>query len=691
MSEQHNYKAFISYSHRDDKWAAWLHRALEAYRLPRKLIGTSTGHGEVPARIKPVFRDRDEMSSSSNLGRTVQRALQESENLIVVCSPASAASHWVNEEIRHFASLGRKERIFCVIVDGDPAAVEAGSGCFPPALADIGMHEPLAADVRRWADGKHLAKLKLVAGMLALPLDRLRRRDLQKRQKVWAITAVASIVLAAVLVMAVTSRIAAQQRRDSGESLVAYKLNELRTLLNVTRDPGELYRLESWDQQQLSRLISDAGEQTDALTAHAMELRNQGIDSWHAGALSQAMEIFQDSWVLLAEAYRRDKSKRTIFFELGQAEFWIGQVYKDLGAWEVAEESWTTYAEITRQLILLQPENAEWVLEMAYALSNLGGLQRYGLTSNPERALQLLQSALEYNQIALVLDPGNNQYQSELGQSHAFLADAQLDVCDLEGAFLSRQKQVTLEQEILNADPENTERMKRLAWAFSGFAVVQESRGEIDGAIESYQRALQWIEPVLWANPDTRNTERFVLDRRYRLVRLKAQRGEIEGARVTLDELSDEWQDFFQFEEKQDENIRFHADFLLGRARFAEAEGNSDLANDLLEKATDIIIGVLAKLPGDRNTENLLMSAVYQAWMPEQQLLPEHILALLPDYKADPGRTRACVDARMAAQKAIVVGDAASAQMLTNYLLDKDYTEVSFMQFCQKHDLCKGR
>ena len=33
MSEP-RYKAFISYSHEDNKWADCLHRALESYRLP---------------------------------------------------------------------------------------------------------------------------------------------------------------------------------------------------------------------------------------------------------------------------------------------------------------------------------------------------------------------------------------------------------------------------------------------------------------------------------------------------------------------------------------------------------------------------------------------------------------------------------------------------------------------------------
>ncbi|MBT8062695.1 MAG: toll/interleukin-1 receptor domain-containing protein, partial [Gammaproteobacteria bacterium] len=104
------YKAFISYSHRDEKWASWLHKALESYRLPRQLVGRTTRYGEVPARFYPVFRDRDELSSGASLSDRVSEALDESESLIVVCSPAAAASKWVNEEIRVFRALGRGER-----------------------------------------------------------------------------------------------------------------------------------------------------------------------------------------------------------------------------------------------------------------------------------------------------------------------------------------------------------------------------------------------------------------------------------------------------------------------------------------------------------------------------------------------------------------------------------------------------
>ena len=269
------YKAFISYSHRDERWAAWLHRALESYRIPRKLVQSRQGTGGLPRRIRPVFRDREELSSGADLSHTVKQALADSENLVVVCSPAAAESHWVKEEIREFIHLGRKDRIFCIIVGGDSAEDGSVAALFPPAIAEGGMEEPLAADVRKWADGKRLAKLKLIAGILGVPLDRLRRRDLQKRRKTQAIVALGVATAIALLALAITARMAAEQRRDSGQVLVDMKLNELRNLLSVTDDPENLSRLRDWEAIELESVIARAAAAPGGLVDTALQHRGQ--------------------------------------------------------------------------------------------------------------------------------------------------------------------------------------------------------------------------------------------------------------------------------------------------------------------------------------------------------------------------------------------------------------------------------
>ena len=84
------YRAFISYSHRDKTWAGWLHKALETYSIPKRLVGQTTASGVIPKRLSPIFRDRDELATATDLGRKVNEALEQSANLIVICSPSSA-------------------------------------------------------------------------------------------------------------------------------------------------------------------------------------------------------------------------------------------------------------------------------------------------------------------------------------------------------------------------------------------------------------------------------------------------------------------------------------------------------------------------------------------------------------------------------------------------------------------------
>ena len=175
------YRAFISYSHADEKWARWLHRSLETYRVPRRLVGQNTQCGPVPARLAPVFRDREELASATDLGSKLTDALEEAATLIVICSRAAAKSHWVNEEILAYKRLGRSDRVFSLIVDGEPGSSgipgEEGQECFPEALryqvGDDGelthtAAEPIAADAREGKDGKRHARIKLIAGILGV-------------------------------------------------------------------------------------------------------------------------------------------------------------------------------------------------------------------------------------------------------------------------------------------------------------------------------------------------------------------------------------------------------------------------------------------------------------------------------------------------------------------------------------------
>jgi WD40 repeat protein len=225
------YWAFITYSHKDEKWAAWLHRSLEHYYVPRSFVGSATRVGIVPKRLYPIFRDRDELPSSSSLSQEIQEALVQSRNLLIVCSPHAVVSHWVKEEILSYKRLGRSSRVFCFIVDGEPNASDDPLSGLPEAFPEVVRFaigpqgeltqqraEPIAADVRKGKDGKHQAKLKLVAGMLDIKFGDLIKRDARRRFRQRVIQMVAAVVVVAVIVgiwwRGKQSTLVEQQRAD---------------------------------------------------------------------------------------------------------------------------------------------------------------------------------------------------------------------------------------------------------------------------------------------------------------------------------------------------------------------------------------------------------------------------------------------------------------------------------------------
>lgn len=257
MSDR-NYAAFISYSHTDRRWARWLHRAIETYQLPQALAREREARTPGSSSLTPVFLDREELSSGSNLADSVRTALVRSRTLIVVCSPAAAASRWVDQEIREFKLLGRGDRILCMIVAGEPDAIirnfPAALECFPPSLrfeisngelTDRPAAEPLAADVRAGADARGDARLKIVAGMLGVPLDELRQRDHVRRQRrlalIGTVASVGCVLLAALAAYAWVARNEAVRQRRLAEqkSLTAERTTGFLVSLFKVSDPGE--------------------------------------------------------------------------------------------------------------------------------------------------------------------------------------------------------------------------------------------------------------------------------------------------------------------------------------------------------------------------------------------------------------------------------------------------------------------
>jgi tetratricopeptide (TPR) repeat protein len=244
------YAAFLSYNHRDRDFARWLHRSIETFS-PTAEVRAAQAQAHA---LKPAFMDREELASSGDLAKSVREALENSEALVVICSPNAAASKWVNEEVRTFQQLGRADRIFCIVAGGDPGrlpeSIDAqNESCFPPALlfdaAGKRLAEPLAADVRPTADGKNGAALKVIAGLLGVPYDTLRQREARRLQRrMWMITTASLVgftITSGLAISAWLARNEAQKQRVIAEqkSLTAQRTVSFLKSMFGDADPSQ--------------------------------------------------------------------------------------------------------------------------------------------------------------------------------------------------------------------------------------------------------------------------------------------------------------------------------------------------------------------------------------------------------------------------------------------------------------------
>ncbi|MDE2156157.1 MAG: toll/interleukin-1 receptor domain-containing protein [Xanthomonadaceae bacterium] len=450
------YRAFISYSHQDKAWADWLHRALETYAIPRRLVGRSTAAGVIPKRLAPIFRDRDELASAHDLGRKVNEALAQSANLIVICSPRSAGSRWVNEEVLAYKRLGRSERIFCLIVDGEPHASDIagrqGDECFAPALrfqldADgqptPERTEPIAADARAGKDGKGNARLKLIAGMLEVGFDQLKQRELQRRtRRMSAIAALALAVMTLTTTLAIAAMIArraaenarhdAERRQNQAEDLVGFMLGDLNDkLAQVSR----LDIMQSVDDKAMAYFASlPASDATDAaLALRVTALEKIGSVHMDQGQTPAALAAYQAASLLAAELARRSPDDPARKAAYADSLKWVGQAYWYQGDLDKALRNFRSAGALLQAAHSARPGDNGLAFNLAAARNNIGHVLQAradfaGAQVEYDATLKL------YRGLAM-REPANPRWQSYLGYAWDNLGRLALEQGHLDRAI----------------------------------------------------------------------------------------------------------------------------------------------------------------------------------------------------------------------------------------------------------------
>lgn len=507
------YWSFLSYSHDDRRAAERLHRVLESYRIPRRLTGRQGPFGIVPSRLHPIFRDRDELTASGRIGVVVEAALAASRSLIVLCSPASADSPWVDSEIVAFQRLHPDAPVLCVLLAGEPLGRgDAGSvdcECLPPSLrvrfgSGIGVADtaPVAVDLRPQGDGWRLGVQKLVAGIAGVPLDQLVQRDAMRRQHrlAWLTAAlgVVALSLGTMAVFAVRARDEARSERAQAEGLIEFMLGDLRKKLEPVG------RLDALDAVATRALLYYQAQDPRRLDADALGRRarsQQMIGDFDArrGDMVGALSAFRSARDTTAELLARTPNDPQRIFEHAQSVYWVGYYDWQHGELPAAESAMLEYQRLANRLVAIDPANMDWQAEQSYSHANLGViLMDQGRARDAIAQFKISRSA-NLRRVAARAD--DTASKLDLGQDYSWLSSANALDLHFDEARREREQEIALYATMLRHDPRDSVVLERMMYAKRFLASLALARGQPAAAAAAIEEANRMADVQLRLEP----------------------------------------------------------------------------------------------------------------------------------------------------------------------------------------------
>jgi tetratricopeptide (TPR) repeat protein len=485
------YRAFISYSRSDLRYAAQLQRDLEGFRIPRAIVDRLGVPGN---RVRPIFRDASDLPAATGLGSALSEALENSDSLIVICSPGACASQWVNKEIQEFRRLrGEEAKILTVIAP--TAGNTLAEKMFPAAL---GTSSPLAADSRKSEDGRRMAVLKIVAGLFEIGLDDLIRRDSRRRHNtlVAGITGatMVAVTMGILAAFALSARQDAQRRLTQSEDLITFMLGDLRDQLTPI---GRVGVLKSVGDRALAYFESlDDSDLTDvALLRKSRNLYQVGDVYFKIRDYESALKSFRlslDQTRLLTEAEPDDNER---LYEFAQAEFYAGSAAYNFGDVASAEQHFNSYHTAAWVLHERQPDNLDWILETFYASDNLGSV---ALAQNKfDTARSHFEDAIVLINSLIDIDATQDRLHERAG-TLSWLASSHSRL----GA-LNTSQSTFLEAVNTPLDADNAVYQEDRAYQLGKLAVVETHLGQLARARSYAEEAVRIARALSEADPDS--------------------------------------------------------------------------------------------------------------------------------------------------------------------------------------------
>jgi serine/threonine protein kinase len=445
-------------------------------------------------------------------------------------------------------------------------------------------------------------------------LERAQRR----RRSAIAIGALASIMLVIVSGFAYEASAArareqrareqADRRRVQAEALIQFMLVDLRKTLEPI---GKLAVLDAVGEKALAYFaaVPESELSDQELDSRATALHQIGEVRMARGKLAEATSAFRESLSLATRLAERDPASSERQFGLGQSHFWVGLLLwqqKDLPA---ALEQFRSYLRIAQDMVARDPHNRTWMLELAYAHSNLGSVSRdQGDVDLARRDLAAAAGIME----TLSAEAADDGLQLELAHVQAKLGDILAKQGDLTGARAWFQKYLDALQALVAHAPDDMQRRRFLGYAHNHMGNLLRSQGDLDGALSHFRADLDIAERLAEHDTDDRSLAAELALRKDKVADLLRLRGEHGAAQVLLDG-ERAIVDSLLAREPEHAEWRFaRVRSELALAALLAARGQTDAAIAQARAAVTALQELVARSPDD---QTLAVSRPHACWL----------------------------------------------------------------------------
>jgi tetratricopeptide (TPR) repeat protein len=492
------YDAFISYSHAKDKPIA---AALQA-------VIQTLGKPWYQRRALRIFRDDTSLSATPHLWPTIEQALGQSRFFVLLASPESASSKWVDDEVLYWIRNKGIDALLIAVTDGElswdqsigdfrrPAGVP-----LPPALSGAFPNEPKWVDLSAYrtdANPRNTAfterSADLAAAIRGIPKEDLLSQELRQQRRALSLAWGAAgflLLLAGVAGWQWQAAIAAE-RTATAQKVIA--------------------------EQQRDRAERALGAANEAASGLITELAT-GTKDWMGIDQVFVTRILIRAQNVLMAAMAAGDSENSASMRRS-----LAIVYSEMTVSKLRQGDPDTAGPMIENAVNMfmklhegYPDNVSYKSDLLIVLRRQSDVFR--AKKEPAKALQALEQSLSLARAFRQAEPSDYRWIVEIEKSLTLSAAAYQDLNDDDKAFQAmKDASEQLAEAAKHIQSEDIQ--KRLAASYMNLALFDKDESVGGSKVQSLLKAKSTFEQVQAASRDgTGNSEiKFFLIRTNKLL-----------------------------------------------------------------------------------------------------------------------------------------------------------------------------